>query len=272
MVPIDGLVSNCWSALLPRSSLAEQCRLARERGFSYIELRQGALGELGGETGVPTPAALRGFTEGLPGVRFNLAIEVPFQSREIQPEDCERLEPWRSAALALAPPGEAVLRLVDLSPPEGLPEPDRLLALAAGCARLVAWLWREGCTLALENSRLPVWVTLDIIRRAAAQVEGEAPGPRLCWDPANQVQHSFSPEDPVLTAASFAPGELFEFHYKQVVDGAVAPDVREGVLPWKEILAALAPRARGVPALFEIPAGPDVWDRIAAGEAYLRAL
>jgi hypothetical protein len=40
-----GAVSNCWSALLPQSSLAEQCRRAVDEGFGYVELRQRALAE-----------------------------------------------------------------------------------------------------------------------------------------------------------------------------------------------------------------------------------
>ena len=46
----------------------------------------------------------------------------------------------------------------------------------------------------------------------------------------------------------------------------------EGELDWTAILGALRDTGYRGPALFEIPGGPDIWDRLARSTAYIRGL
>src|SRR5262245_5414174 len=76
-----GVVSNVWARLLPESGLEALCAAAGERGFGYVELRQGALGECeaaaaSGGT-VPLPERLGRLAATFPGLGFNLAVALP---------------------------------------------------------------------------------------------------------------------------------------------------------------------------------------------------
>lgn len=272
-----GVVSNAWSDLLPATSLRAQCERAAAAGYGCVELRQRGLAECeerreADERPWPLPERLADLAAALPGIGFNLAVEAPFLTTRVDPRD-PYLERCAAAARALggSPP---VLRLVDLSPaPALLDHEEAIDELGQSAAELAAHLWRGGVRLALENSRQPVGALRAVIRRAAFGLAESVPVPQLCWDPMNQIQQRLYPEDPVETARSLAPEELFEFHFKQGRERALLPDVTgPGDLDWPALLSALRERGYRGPALFEIPAGPAIWERLEASTAYIRSL
>lgn len=271
-----GAVSNCWGALLGESSLVAECRRATALGFGYVELRQGALGAYEERVASddrlwPLPAALAALRGEAPGLGFNLAVEAPFQTSVIAPDD-PYLGRCIEAAVALGgdPP---VLRLVDLSPAPALLDADGVERLGQSIARLARRLWNSGVALALENSKQPVQTVRTLIERAALDLPVEVPIPRLCWDSHNQIAQRLQYESPVDTARTLGIEELFEFHFKQTHARELLPDVTGlGDLDWRDILQALHDRGYRGPALFELPAGPDIWDRLERSAAYIREL
>jgi sugar phosphate isomerase/epimerase len=271
-----GTVSNGWADLLPGSSLEAECRRALERGFQYVELRQRALGACeervpGDDRPWPLPEALAGLARAFPELGFNIAVEAPFLTTPVSPDD-PYLRRCAAAALALggSPP---VLRLVDLSPVTGLLEhEDAIAELGYSVAGLAASLWQDGIRLALENSKQPVASLRAVIFRAAEQLPGDVPPPQVCWDAHNQIAQTFLPEDPVETARAFGPDELFEFHFKQSVGGVLQGDVADGDIDWSAILAEMRRGDFRGPALFELPSGPDIWARLDRSRRYLQSL
>lgn len=272
MLSAIGTVSNGWAALLATSSLSEQCRLAVERGFGYVELRQGACAECesiepGYDRPWPGPDRLAGLRKELPGLAMNLAVEAPFMTRPIPAGD-PFLNRCAEGALALGgdPP---TVRLVDLSPAPAILDDAGAERLGASVAGVAHHLWQRGVALALENSRQPVSALIAVIGHARAFLPEAVPAPRICWDPANQILQNFELEEPVEMAQSVPKDAWFMVHFKQVHAGAVLPDMRDGELDWPAILAALDSRGFDRPGLFELPAGPDIWDRLDRGREYI---
>ena len=271
-----GTVSNGWGDLLSSSSLPEQCRRAAELGFGYVELRQRALGTYeervaGDDRPWPLPSALAGLRGEAPGLDFNLAVEAPFQTSVIAPDDAY-LGRCLEAAVALG--GESpVLRLVDLSPAEALLDAEAIDRLGQSIADLAYRAWRMGVAISLENSKQPVRVVRALIERAAVSVGEDVTTPTLCWDSHNQIAQRLELESPVETARTVGVEELFEFHFKQTHARELLPDVTgAGDLDWHEILEALHHRGYRGPALFELPSGPDIWERLERSTAYFREL
>jgi sugar phosphate isomerase/epimerase len=271
-----GTVSNGWGDLLRSSSLEEQCRRAREFGFGYVELRGGALGAYeeqvaGDNRPWPIPAALAELRAKAPGLGYNLAMEAPFQTSVIAPDD-----PYigRCIEAAVALGGDpSVLRLVDLSPADRLLEPEAVEQLGQSIGQLARRLWESGVALALENSKLPVQSVRALVERAALDLPEEVSVPRLCWDSHNQIAQRLEYENPVTTARTLGIEELFEFHFKQTHARELLPDVTgPGDLDWRDILQALHDRGYRGPALFELPSGPDIWERLERSTAYIREL
>jgi sugar phosphate isomerase/epimerase len=273
---ILGTVSNGWTDLLRESTLADQCRRAVELGFGYVELRQRGLGDCehrvdGDDRPWPIPERLSQLALEFPRLGFNLAVEAPFlttlvDSREPYMERCV------AAAVALNQ-DDPVLRLVDLSPATSpLEHEEAIDELGHSVAELARHLARQGVRLALENSRQPLISLRAVIRRAAFALPEDAPIPQICWDPHNQIAQRFLEEDPVETARLVAVEEWFEFHFKQSKDRALLPDVGNGEIDWRLILAALHAKGYRGPALFELPAGPDIWERLERSTAYIRGL
>jgi sugar phosphate isomerase/epimerase len=272
--PRLGVVSNSWAAQLPESSLSQQCVLAVEAGFGYVELRQGALGgcESPRPDGPPWPEpdALAGLRDFFPELGFNLALEAPFLTHPLSP-GTPYLAHCIEAALALDPE-TPLLRFVDLSPADHLLSEAELEPLAEGVAAVAERLAKRGIGLALENSKQPVAVLLRLLDLAAARLPKGTPAPRLCWDPANQVLQQLAPEDPLATARALSAERLFEYHFKQVAGGAVLPGMGPGDLDWSALTGALAAAGFAGPALFELPPGEDAWERLEAGRDYVRGL
>jgi sugar phosphate isomerase/epimerase len=271
-----GIVSNCWAALLPKASLHGLCHRARQAGFRYVELRQRALGDHekappGDDRPWPLADRLGALGEAHPTLGFNLAVEAPFLTQLMDPDD-SYFAACADAALSLGGQQPA-LRLVDLSPaPALLADPARIDELGVSVAALADYLWRRGVVLALENSKQPVAALRAVTSAAATHLPAGVPVPRLCWDPQNQIAQQLQPEDPVATARDLRPEELFEFHFKQSRGGALQPDVGDGDLDWRAILTALDASGYQGPALYEIPPGPDIWDRLHRSQAYIAAI
>lgn len=270
-----GVVSNCWSAQLPETGLEAQCAAALARGHEYVELRQRALAECeetvpDDDRPWPLPDQLQLLADRFPGLGFNLAVELPFLAERIHPSPY--LQRLGNAAIALAGDRRPVLRFVDVSPVSEIPPPDRVQELGRSVAGFTQSLWDRGIRTVLENSKLPVATLLQVMAEATYNLGDGVPPPLLCWDAANQVQQVFSAEDPVDTARSTAVSTFFEFHFKQLNGVALLPGVHDGDLDWRAILSAFEAGGYEGPALFEIPPGPDAWERIDAGMEYIRGL
>lgn len=271
-----GTVSNGWMELLRDSTLAEQCRRAKELGFGYVELRQRALGAAeervaGDDRPWPIPAALATLREEASGLEYNLAVEAPFQTSVIAPDD-PYIQRCLEAAVALG--GDSpVLRFVDLSSAPALLDDAAVDRLGASIARLAIRLAGQGVTVALENCKHPVRALRALIERAAVALPEDVPVPRICWDAHNQISQQLELESPVDLARHVGIEELFELHFKQSHLRELLPDVvGEGDIDWHAILQALHGRGYQGPALFELPPGPDIWDRLTHSAAYVKGL
>ena len=270
-----GVVSNCWAHQLPETGLLTECRGAAEAGYSYVELRQRTLAECeewvaGRDLPRPIPERLGELAAAFPKMGFNLAVELPFMTVRTDP-DCPYIDRLAEGAVALAGEGDRVLRFVDVSPATSPLRQGQAEDLGLGLAELARVLWEQRIRMVLENSRHPVLTLRALIQIAAQELKG-VPIPRLCWDPGNQVAQRFAVEDPVETARKLPLEELFEFHFKQSRGGEPIPEVEDGDLDWGAITGALRERGYRGPALFEIPPGPDIWERLERGTAYVQRL
>ncbi|MBM3458528.1 MAG: hypothetical protein FJX77_08365 [Armatimonadetes bacterium] len=273
---ILGVVSNCWAAQLGEAGLEAECRRAAAEGWGYVELRQRALGRAeervaGDDRPWPIPDALAALAAAVPGTGLNLAVEAPFLTTVLDPEDPYLLR-CAAAARALSP-ADPVLRWVDLSPAATLLDHDEAIdELGGSVANVARRLAVEGVRLALENSRQPVAALRAVIRRASLSLPERVRAPELCWDPVNQVMQQLQPEDPCLLAEEVGLGELFMFHFKQCRDGQVLPDMAEGDVDWARYVRIMRRRGYQGPALFEIPPGPDARERLIAGRNVVQQL
>lgn len=273
-----GVVSNVWATLLPRQSLGELCARAAAEGMGYVELRQRALGECeapgdGGGSPRPLPDRLGELARAHPTLGFNLAIEVPFLT-QAAPVDETMFAAGVEAARALggSPP---LLRLVDTTPAFQPVPPDVFVGCVATVRRLARSAAARGVRLALENATQPLSTLRQLMEIVEQELGNELNAgcgtPVLCWDAANALKAVVS-EPPAAALASFSVDEIGLFHFKQLRDGEVQPDVGDGELDWRRILRPLHERGYQGPALFEIPPGDDIDARLARSRAYIEAL
>lgn len=259
-----GIVSNCWRAQLVEGvALDALLAEADTRGYRHIELRQGCLGDY--ETprdGAAWPDAerLRQLPARFPELRFNLALALPFLGGEVRPETPLFAAGLR-AAVAVRGVGRAHLRLVDPeTAPEALTEPsearlaERLAALARACID-------GGATLSVENARQPWIVLRRILASARERLGDDADALRLCYDPCNLLAASDRP-NPEAESLLLRADEIALFHLKQSQDGALLPEVGPGEIDWPAQRAALQKIGYTGPCLFEIPPGPEIWERL----------
>ncbi len=274
-----GIVSNVWADLLPILSLNALCRHAADQGHGYVELRQGALGDCEEQTPgagppLPIPSRLAALAAGLPELTFNLAVEAPFLTPGAS-LDPDRYDRCLEAALAFGcgPAtcgGAPLLRLVDIHSAQGRLTRDEFVAAVRGTVDLAERAAELGVRLALENAREPLSLLLDLLEAAGREL-GDERAPLLCWDAVNMLS-AVVQEQPVRVLSRLRPAALALFHFKQTRGGAPQPAVSAGDVDWGTILRSLRDSGYAGPALFEIPPGPNAWDRLAASRDYISRL
>jgi sugar phosphate isomerase/epimerase len=269
-----GIVSNCWRAQLEEGvPLDELLAEADALGYRRVELRQGCLGtyETPGDGGpCPDAVALRALPVRFPRLRFNLALALPYLGGSVTPET-PLYQAGLRGAVAVGRPGIAHLRLVD---PETAPEAltsaceseiaARLTALATACAA-------QGAILSVENARQPWAAFRRIFDRARGQLGTDAGALGLCYDPCNLLGAADRP-DPQGVTARLCADDVALFHFKQSDAGALLPVVGPGEVDWPGQLAALRAIGYTGPQLFEIPPGPEIWERLEQSRRYLDSI
>jgi sugar phosphate isomerase/epimerase len=164
--------------------------------------------------------------------------------------------------------GKAHLRLVDpetspdcLTPARCVEVAERLAALATACAE-------QSALLSVENSRQP-WAALrEILTRARERLGPRSAALGLCYDPCNLLSAADRPDPQTETGRLSADG-IALFHFKQTRSGEPYPEVGPGDIDWPAQLAALRSIGYEGSRLFEIPAGPDIWERLERSREYL---
>ena len=269
-----GVVSNVWARLLPDTPLEALCREAAHLGYGHVELRQGSLGayEEGDTSGPPPPRVdeLAQLRERAPGLTYNLAVDCAFLSAAVSPQDT--LFQTQILAAQALDTDAPVLRLVDLTPAHACLNEEERAAQAEVVAGLAGAAWEQGVRLVLENSRQPLSVLLDVMARARVQLGDSVPAPQLCWDPANMLNTPLAVEDPHAAAVTLSPDDLYEFHFKQMRAQVLEKTVGDGDLDWTRLLGTLHPAGYRGPALFEIPPGEDIWDRLDESRRYIEGI
>lgn len=267
-----GLVSNCWRTQLDSGTpLDDLIAEASRRGYRAIELRQGSLGDYeSGAPCLPDACALSELPNRFPGLRFNIAIDVPFLHPEMTPGDCV-FSAGKRAAQAVAGEWPPHLRLVDLT--TSAPELETTGPERAGetIVRLAESLRAIGGILSVENSRQR-WnsfrAAFDLAHR---QLGADLSRLRLCYDPANLLFPDDA-VDPTEVTASLVPDELSMVHFKQRKDGRSYPAVCDGDIDWPSQMAALKTMHYAGPGLFEIGPHRRIWEYLAGSVNYLRRL
>jgi sugar phosphate isomerase/epimerase len=266
-----GIVSNCWRAELDAGgSLDELLVEAERRGYRHIELRQGSLGacETTGKGGPhPDAGALRQLPARFPGLRFNLALALPYLGGTITPETA-LFEAGLRGAVALGGAGAAHLRLVDTETSAGEVTATRETLIAERLAVLAATCAERGATLSVENARQPWEALRRIFLRARERLGSGAGALSLCYDPCNLLSAADRPDARVETARLRAD-EIALFHLKQSHSGTPLPVVGHGEVDWPAQWGALQQMGYTGPRLFEIPAGPEIWERLERSREYL---
>lgn len=271
-----GIVSNCWWAQLDAGAkLTELIAEAARRGYRAVELRQTCLGEF--ETGadhLPIAETLSVLPEAFPGVRLNVAVNVPFLRSGFSAQD-RVFSAGKWAAQAVAGEYPPHLRLVDLTTTAAEFSAAAPESAGNSIAELVRAVAELDGVLSLEQSRQP-W---DDFRRAFDAARRElaldAQRLRLCYDPCNLLFEGGaglceSGTTPAAVTASLAADELSMVHVKQLRDGRGLPEVTDGDVDWTAQAKALSDIGYRGPILFEVEPHENVWDNLLSSGRYLR--
>jgi sugar phosphate isomerase/epimerase len=261
-----GIVSNCFRKQLAAGALlTDLIGEAVARGYRVIELRQTCLGEF--ETGdepLPLPESMTVLSESFPGIRFDVAIAVPFLQVGFLADD-EVFTAGKWAAHAVAGEYAPHLRLVDLSTKLIADSPQ---TVGNQIARLTRAMIELDGILSVEHSLQP-WSEF----RAAFDAARSELGPdgdrlRLCYDPCNLLFPGDG-VDPAVITASLKPAELSMVHAKQRSGGPLTT-VANGDIDWKAQAAALKQMGYGGPILFEIDSHAAIWSNLESSRRYLQ--
>ena len=270
---ILGLVSNCWrQQLVEGVSLEKLISRAAESGYRAIELRQTCLGRFEDpQTFLPRSEALRHLPQAFPALRFDLAIAFPFLD-PVNPGSPDPLfVAGVEAAVALSGSFDPHLRLVDLDTTDeqlaSVPLPD----LAARLATLARSLIRVGGLLSLEHARQPWGVFQTLVLEARRLLDEDAPGLKICYDPANLLAASDSPE-PTQVVQGLTPESLSMLHLKQFRGDEFQEQVGPGEIDWRSQISVLKSHGYTGPALFGIDAHPRIWEHLDQSRTYLEEL
>ncbi len=270
---ILGLVSNCWHQQLAEgASLEELLSRAAETGHRAIELRQTCLGRFEDpQTFLPRAEALLDLPEAFPQLQFDLALAFPFLDPVNEGSSDPRFEAGIEAAEALSGCFHPHLRLVDLDTTDEQLASVSLADLAAKLARLARRLIRVGGLLSLEHAREPWGVFRTLILEARQLLGEDAPGLRICYDPANLLAASDSPE-PTRVVEGLAPETLSMLHLKQFRGREFQRLVGPGEIDWRTQISVLKSRGYTGPAMFEIDSHSRIWEHLDQSRTYLEEL
>lgn len=266
-----GFVSNVWKCELDAgTALRELIAQAVQRNFLTIELRQTCLGEF--ETDDqhrPLPELLALLPEEFPGVRFNVALCVPFLDESFAATD-PMFEAGRMAAVAVAGSAPPHLRLVDLHTADETFCSANVGSIARGIQSLAEAMRDVDGFLSIEHS-LQSWKPFYATFHAARELLGmDRQRLRLCFDPCNLLM---SPDNPNLgdVTRSLSADELSMVHIKQRDAQHVLEDVRDGLVDWSEQFEALKQIGFREPFLFEVTSSPNLWECIERSLEYMSA-
>ena len=261
-----GIVSNCFrTQLTAGASLTDLIAEAVQHGYRVIELRQTCLGEF--ETGdepLPLPDSLTVLSESFPGVRFNVAIAVPFLQAGFSADD-DVFTAGRWAAHAVAGEYPPHLRLVD---PSASTIADSPQTAGSRIARLTRAMIELDGVLSVEHSRQPWHEFRAAFDAARGDLARDGDRLRLCYDPCNLLIPGDG-VDPSQITASLKPEELSMVHAKQRSGGPLHT-VTSGDIDWEAQAAALKQIGYGGPILFEIEPHADIWNHLEASRQYLQ--
>ena len=265
-----GLVSNCW-----RKQLAEGVPLedllgeADKRGYHVIELRQTCLGEFeSGDEPLPLAEKMTLLPEKFPGIRFNVAVCVPFLDPQMNAtHPVFTAGKWAADAVAGECPPH--LRLVDLMTSGEDFERAGNKAAADQVVELTRSLVEIDGVLSIEHSRQPWKPFRETFSLAREQLGPDADRLKLCYDPCNLLAPG-DKVDPSEVTASLDVNELSMVHFKQRRDGKPFPAVADGDIDWPEHIRILNDKHYSGPGLFEIEPHRNIWEYLEGSREYLR--
>ena len=265
-----GIVSNCCRTQLDAgASLSEVIAEAVRRGYRAVELRQTCLGDF--ETHddhLPLAEALCNLPVMFPGIRFNLAINVPCLQPGFSAND-HLFTAGKWAAQAVAGDCLPHLRLVDLQTTAAQMSKATSVDIGrtiAGLARAVVEL--DG-VLSLEHSRQPWDGFRAAFDAARDELSRDADRLRLCYDPCNLL-FAGDGVDPTEVTASLSADELSMVHVKQREGERGPAVVTDGDIDWAAQAVALKNIGYRGPILFEVEPHVDIWQNLDASCRYLQ--
>lgn len=266
-----GLVSNVWKTELDEgTSLRDLISQAVQRNFLTIELRQTCQGEF--ETANdhrPLPELLALLPEEFPGVRFNVALCVPFLSDSFRPTDA-MFEAGRMAAVAVAGSAPPHLRLVDLHTADQTFCSSTTESIARNIQSQAQAMRDVDGFLSIEHS-LQSWKPFHAVFQETRVLLGrDSDRLKLCYDPCNLLM---SPDQPNLedVTRSLTAAELSMVHIKQRDADRVLDDVRDGRVDWTAQFAVLRQIGFRDPFLFEVNSSVELWECLQRSVEYVNA-
>ncbi|MCH7686148.1 MAG: sugar phosphate isomerase/epimerase [Planctomycetes bacterium] len=265
-----GLVSNCWRKQLGEGApLEDLLGEADKRGYHVIELRQTCLGEFeSGDEPLPLAEKMTLLPEKFPGIRFNVAVCVPFLDPQMNAtHPVFSAGKWAAAAVAGECPPH--LRLVDLLTSKEKFERSGLEAVATKIVELTRSLIEIDGVLSIEHSRQPWKPFRETFSLAREQLGPDADRLRLCYDPCNLLTPG-DKVDPSEVTAALDVNELSMVHFKQRRDGKPFPAVADGDIDWPEQLRILNEKHYTGPGLLEIEPHRNIWEYLEGSRAYLK--
>ena len=267
-----GVVSNCWRVQLTDGvELDSLIGEAYRRGLRAIELRQTCLGRYeSGDNHLPNAKFMVELPRRFTGIRFNVAVSVPFMDPAM-PTDDPVFTAGKWAAQAVAGQYAPHLRLVDSQTVGSRIQEIMPHDAAQTVARLAQSLAELDGTLSVENSAQPWLWFREVFDSARKQLGAEASRLRLCFDPCNLLLVQDG-SDPVQVMASLLPDEVSMIHFKQRLHNHIVPAITDGDIEWKKLVEVMNERRFAVPGLFEVDPHKRVWDYLAGSREYLRRL
>lgn len=234
-----------------------------------IELRQSCLGGYeSGEENLPDASALAAFPEKFAGVRFNVAVNIPFLSPETSP-DHPVFQAGKSSAEAVAGDLPPHLRLVDLTTSNERLEGIGPQVAGNTIARLTRSVAKIGGVLSVEHAYQPWRQFRKAFDAARKQLGTDRDRLRLCYDPCN-LRLLEDGTDPNQVTLSLSAGELSMVHFKQRQSGRILPRVSDGEIDWVTQLSTLKQIGYAGPGLFEVDSHERVWEFLEESVNYLR--